>query len=69
MRTLTFSEDDAPFRILCVGAHSDDIEIGCGGSILDLLDRHRNVEIDWIVFSGLGPREREARSSAKSTNR
>src|SRR5207253_78605 len=35
MRTLTFREDDAPFRILCIGAHSDDIEIGCGGSILD----------------------------------
>jgi len=66
MHTLSFSEDDAPFRILCVGAHSDDIEIGCGGSILDLLDRHRNVEIDWIVFSGIGKREREARASAKS---
>ncbi|MGB7218690.1 MAG: PIG-L deacetylase family protein [Vicinamibacterales bacterium] len=51
-------------RLLCLGAHSDDIEIGCGGFILQLL-RTRKVDVDWVVFSGRGPREREARQSAQ----
>jgi LmbE family N-acetylglucosaminyl deacetylase len=54
----------SPLRILCLGAHSDDIEIGCGGFILQLLQRHRNVHLDWVVFSAHGRREREARRSA-----
>jgi LmbE family N-acetylglucosaminyl deacetylase len=54
----------APLRILCLGAHSDDIEIGCGGFVLDLLRRRRRVEVDWIVFSAAAAREREARRSA-----
>jgi LmbE family N-acetylglucosaminyl deacetylase len=55
---------NAPFRILCLGAHSDDIEIGCGGLILELLRRHKRVDVDWIVFSAPVAREREARRSA-----
>jgi LmbE family N-acetylglucosaminyl deacetylase len=51
-------------RMLCLGAHSDDIEIGCGGFILQLL-RTRKVDVDWVVFSGRGAREREARQSAR----
>ncbi len=53
-------------EILCLGAHSDDIEIGCGGSILELLDRKGPVNVTWVVLSGVGEREKEARSSAKS---
>jgi len=54
-----------PRTILCLGAHADDIEIGCGGTILTLLAAHRNVRCEWVVFSGGGgPREREARRSA-----
>ena len=53
-----------PFRVLCIGAHSDDIEIGCGGLILQLLRRRRRIELDWIVFSATAAREREARRSA-----
>jgi LmbE family N-acetylglucosaminyl deacetylase len=54
-----------PRTILCLGAHADDIEIGCGGTILSLLAARRNVACHWIVFSGGGgPREREARRSA-----
>jgi LmbE family N-acetylglucosaminyl deacetylase len=57
--------DSGPLRILCLGAHADDIEIGCGGTILTLLAARRNVDCHWVVFSGGGgPREREARKSA-----
>jgi LmbE family N-acetylglucosaminyl deacetylase len=52
-------------RILCLGAHSDDIEIGCGGTLLTLSQRHTDLEILWVVFSGEGARTREARQSAQ----
>ena len=51
-------------RVLCLGAHCDDIEIGCGGTILALLDRHPGLHVDWIVFSGTAARAAEARQSA-----
>jgi LmbE family N-acetylglucosaminyl deacetylase len=57
---------DSPLRILCLGAHSDDIEIGCGGTILHLADSYPDCEIYWVVFSGAGVREAEARSAAQS---
>jgi LmbE family N-acetylglucosaminyl deacetylase len=53
-----------PLRILCLGAHADDIEIGCGGLILDLAAREREVVVDWVVFSASASRAREARESA-----
>jgi LmbE family N-acetylglucosaminyl deacetylase len=55
----------APLKVLCLGSHSDDIEIGCGGTILRLLSANKNVEITWVVFSSGKEREREARASAK----
>jgi LmbE family N-acetylglucosaminyl deacetylase len=54
-----------PLKLVCLGAHADDIEIGCGGLILTLLERHQNVEVDWIVFSSTSKRSREARQSAE----
>jgi LmbE family N-acetylglucosaminyl deacetylase len=51
-------------RLLCLGAHSDDIEIGCGGTVLSLLESNRGVEVRWIVFSANDERSREARNSA-----
>ena len=51
-------------RILCLGAHADDIEIGCGGTLIELLGRHRPPRIDWVVFSGGPARRREAERSA-----
>ena len=51
--------------ILCFGAHSDDIEIGCGGTLLELIDQNPAVEIHWIVLSGEGQRAEESRSSAE----
>ena len=55
----------SPFKILCFGAHSDDIEIGCGGTILRLLSSNPNCEVVWVVFSANEEREREARDSAE----
>ena len=52
-------------RVLCLGAHSDDIEIGCGGTILRLQDEHQDLEVLWVVFSAEPPRDREARRSAR----
>jgi len=54
---------DRSLRILCLGAHSDDLEIGCGGSILRILEEHPSIEIHWIVFSSNQERENEARAS------
>jgi LmbE family N-acetylglucosaminyl deacetylase len=51
-------------RVLCLGAHADDIEIGCGGLLLRLIRAARHVEIDWVVFSASARRERETRQSA-----
>jgi LmbE family N-acetylglucosaminyl deacetylase len=53
-----------PFRILCLGAHSDDIEIGRGSSILELLRTRRDLEFHWGVFTVGLLRDREARRSA-----
>ena len=55
----------SPLRILCLGAHSDDIEIGCGGTLLQLV-RGAPVALDWVVFSGNSVRAREARKSARA---
>ena len=52
-------------RVLCLGAHSDDIEIGCGGTILRLLAQRRNVEVKWVVFAASPERRLEAEKSAK----
>ena len=51
-------------KILCLGAHCDDIEIGCGGTVLTLLEKYVRSEVHWIVFSSDPRREKEARSSA-----
>ena len=50
--------------ILCLGAHSDDIEIGCGGTILKLLGARPGTRVHWVLFSAAGRRADEARRSA-----
>jgi LmbE family N-acetylglucosaminyl deacetylase len=65
MLGLTFKSSGKPgFRLLCLGAHSDDIEIGCGGTILRLLEENRDVEVHWVVLSAAGQRAQEAARSA-----
>ena len=50
--------------ILCIGCHSDDIEIGCGGTILRLLDENEKVNVYWLVLGANETREKEAFASA-----
>jgi LmbE family N-acetylglucosaminyl deacetylase len=56
--------DDRPLRLLCIGAHSDDLEIGCGGTVLTWLASLPAVEVTWMVLSAEGDRATEARRSA-----
>ncbi len=55
----------SPLRVLCLGAHSDDLEIGCGGTILKLAEGDTALDITWVVFSANEERRREAIDSAK----
>jgi len=52
-------------RVLAIGAHPDDIEIGCAGTIMRLLAEHPVSDVRWVVLSGSGPRANEARASAE----
>lgn len=58
-------DENRPLKVLCLGAHCDDIEIGCGGSLLQLCSSNRPIDIRWTVFSGSDARAEEARNSAE----
>jgi LmbE family N-acetylglucosaminyl deacetylase len=64
MRALGLAAPGDRLSILCLGAHSDDIEIGAGGTLLSLQERGVLLDVHWCVLSGLGERESEARTSA-----
>jgi LmbE family N-acetylglucosaminyl deacetylase len=65
MRSLNLAYDGtSPLQILCLGAHSDDIEIGCGGTILRLSQQYPGCVFHWVVFSALGIRADEAQRAA-----
>jgi LmbE family N-acetylglucosaminyl deacetylase len=53
-----------PLRILCLGAHCDDIEIGCGGTLLTLAQRQA-IEVRWEIFAATPEREAESRRAAE----
>jgi LmbE family N-acetylglucosaminyl deacetylase len=53
-----------PLQVLCLGCHSDDIEIGCGGTILRMAVEHPDWVFHWVVFSAIGPRASEAQQAA-----
>jgi len=54
----------APLKVLCLGAHCDDIEIGCAGTLMTLQERHPAMRFDWVVFTQEPGRERETREAA-----
>lgn len=66
MSGLALPARDEPFRLLCLGAHADDIEIGCGGTILRLAAERPALSVRWVVFSGNGTRRGEAEAGARS---
>jgi len=51
-------------EVLCLGCHSDDIEIGCGGTILRIAEQYPGSIFHWVVFSAIGERKDEARRGA-----
>jgi len=56
---------DGAIRVLCLGSHSDDIEIGCGGTILRLIDQYPGACFHWVVFNAMGVRKAEAQKAAE----
>lgn len=64
MKALQLVAASGQLSVLCLGAHSDDIEIGVGATLLTLIERGVRLDIHWCVLSGAGDREREARASA-----
>lgn len=52
--------------LLCLGAHSDDIEIGAGGAILQWVKAVPDLHVHWCVLSAKGPRAEEAKNSANA---
>lgn len=64
MMPLSLGPDRRRLRVLCLGAHSDDIEIGCAGTLLRWLAEYEAVEVTWAVLCAAGNRANEARDSA-----
>jgi LmbE family N-acetylglucosaminyl deacetylase len=64
MKALQLGVPGARLSVLCLGAHSDDIEIGAGAMLLSMLERGILLDVYWCVLSGTDEREREATVSA-----
>ncbi len=65
MFRFTLNNDKKPLRtVLCLGAHCDDIEIGCGGTVLKLIQQYPDLQFHWVIFSSDPQRAREAQESA-----
>ena len=63
LRVPIFENGSGLRRVLLLGAHADDIEIGCGGTVLRLAEQHA-LSVRWVVFSATPERAQEARASA-----
>ncbi|HKZ65995.1 MAG TPA: PIG-L deacetylase family protein [Chitinophagaceae bacterium] len=66
MLNFPFITKKSGYSILCMGAHCDDIEIGCGGSLLNLLETHPVDFVQWVVFASDEERKQEAITSANA---
>jgi LmbE family N-acetylglucosaminyl deacetylase len=70
MLTLRLGQADRSLaHVLCLGAHCDDLEIGCSGTVMKLAELGRAAQVTWVVFSGDGGRAAEARASASEVLR
>ena len=65
MKPVGIARSGERLSVLCIGAHSDDIEIGCGGALIRLVNMNPDLLITWVVFTANGAREVEARDSAR----
>lgn len=66
MRGLRLAPGREALNVLCIGAHSDDIEIGLGGTVLGLIASESKVHVHWCVASAKGFRADEAEASASA---
>ena len=66
MKPLPLVEPGASLSVLCLGAHSDDIEIGVGGTILGWISTGVKLDVCWCVLSANGPRREEAMAAAET---
>jgi LmbE family N-acetylglucosaminyl deacetylase len=64
MIALQVAQPGRTLSVLCLGAHSDDIEIGAGGTLLGWITSGVRLEVCWCVLSATGPRAAEAHASA-----
>jgi len=65
-RISLLEKGSGPTKILALGAHADDIEIGCGGTVLRILEANPDAEVLWVVLGASGQRVDEAIASANS---
>lgn len=66
MLNFSFTDKKHDYKILCIGAHCDDIEIGCGGTLLHLLEGNSVGFVKWVVFTSNEQRKHEAIISANA---
>jgi len=67
MHSLSLASSEPPInRVLAIGCHADDIEIGCGGTILALTRTSPGIHVTWVVLAAPGVRAEEARSAAEA---
>ena len=66
MQPLNLGIEAARLQILCIGAHCDDIEIGCGGTVLSLQRRYPGCRVHWLVMTSVPERRVEALAAMKS---
>lgn len=66
MLGLGFDIGDRPLRVLCIGAHCDDIEIGCGATLATLARGEAEAVVDWVILSGTEQRQGESRAAMRA---
>lgn len=65
MQSLIPDTEGKDLSVLCIGAHCDDIEIGCGAALIKLINNAKRIRVKWVVFASNDVRKKEARKSAE----